>query len=154
MNEFSFNEGKISSGIWAASGAAFKYVVSPLVIVFIIGWVANRVEFDLSALKFNDIILTVLVLGTLIIIFSFFRGFYQRGSRSRALFGVVSVAFVILWIWFITHGGKLSLDVGPGGGTIDFSGLLYLFILVAALRAVFFVLEMFSYRKEYLARNR
>ncbi len=154
MNEFSFREGKLSTGILAASGAAFKFLVSPLLIIIIISWLAKQVEFDLSTLGIDRITSAVLIFGILIVILSFFRGFYRKGSRSRALFGVASIAFVILWLWFITLGGKLSLEVDQGGGSIDFSALLYLFIFAAALRALFYVIEMSSHRKEYLSRER
>ena len=153
MNEFSFSEGKLSSGILAAAASAFKYLVLPLVIVSIINWLAAQTEFDVGAFGLKQITSAVLVFGILIIIFSFFRGFYLRGSRPRAMFGVVSIAFVIIWLWAITRGGELMLDFGQGGGIIDFSLLLYLFIFAAALRALFFVIEMFSYRKEYLSRG-
>ena len=154
MNEFSLSEGRLPSGILAAAGSAFKYLILPLAIVSIINWLAQRIEFDVGALGIKQITNAVLVFGILIIIFSFFRGFYLRGSRPRALFGVVSIAFVIIWLWTITLGGKLILDLNQGGVIIDFSLLLYLFIFAAALRAIFFVVEMFSYRKEYLSRGR
>jgi len=156
MSEFSFKQGKVMSGVVASILAAVKYLIVPLVIISLISSVIGSMGEGMpEELKFGEMLSSittyVIVFGILIAAFSFFRGFYPKGSYSRFSFGAAAVAMTCLWIWFATMGGQLTIDLGVGGGTLDFAGLVYLFIFAAALMAVYYLVEMLSFRKEYLS---
>jgi hypothetical protein len=91
-----------------------------------------------------------LLIGIPIAILSFFRGFYPKGSISRFTFGAIVVVLACLWIWSVTRGGALALEFDQFGLSISFTGLVLLFILAAALKGVYYLAEMFSYRREWL----
>jgi hypothetical protein len=152
MSDFSLEHGSIGSGIIAAVVAGIKYLLIPLILLIgassLLVQAAGQGVADQIGLE--AVIETVLVLGIPIALLSFFRGFYPRGSISRFTFGIAVVALVCLWIWFITRGGNLVLEFDRFGLSVSFTGLVLLFILAAALKGVYYLAEMLSYRREWL----
>jgi hypothetical protein len=51
------------------------------------------------------------------------------------------------------RGGKFELSATRADLNLDLSGLVLLFVVAAAIGGLYFVAELFSYRKEYLARK-
>ncbi len=156
MNEFSLNEGNVGKGIAASIISAVKYLIFPLLILMSAtsllvkgggGEVAEQ-------LRLEDIKYVLLMLGIPITILSFFRGFYPRGSVSRFTFGAIVTVLVCIWIWMVTMGGNLTLEFEQFGLTLNFTGLVLLFILAAALKGVFYLAEMLSYRQEWLGSQK
>jgi membrane protease YdiL (CAAX protease family) len=152
MSEFALGEGSLGRGIGSAVVAAVKYLAVP--ILLIVGFTTLVAEAGVDELAgqlgIDRITTYLLVLGIPITALSFFRGYYPKGSRSRMTFGVLVAALVCVWIWVILMGGNLSLDLEEVGLSISFVGLVMLFVLAAALGGVYYVVEMFSYRKEWL----
>ncbi len=152
MSEFSLDEGSVGSGIIASVVAAIKYLILPLILL--VGASSLLVQAggqDMAQqIGLDEAINAVLILGIAITALAFFRGFYPRGSISRFTFGVVVVVLICLWIWFVTRGGDLVLEFDQFGVSISFTGLVLLFILAAALKGVYYLAEMLSYRKEWL----
>ncbi len=101
----------------------------------------------------GDIWNAVIVLGIPIVVFSFFRGFYPKGSQSRLVFALVTAAFVCLWIFFVLRGGRFDIEVETVAITMDLFPLVMLFVLAAALGGVYYTAEYLSYRKEWLAKR-
>lgn len=153
MNEFSLEHGKVSKGILSAVGAGLKYMIVPLLIIIFTTALFEQFEGGeiLREIGVGEVTTWIVIFGIPITILSFFRGFYPKGSWSRPTFALVVAFLVILWIWFVTMGGNLVLQFGQFGLRVSFTGLVLLFILVAALRGAYFVVEMFSYRREWLA---
>jgi len=152
MNEFSFEHGNIGKGIVSAVVAGVKYLFVPLLLLIGISTVLLQAGGQEVAeqVRVQEIMDLVVMFGIPIVILSFFRGFYPRGTLSRFGFGVAAVAAVCLWIWFVTNGGTLTLEFEQFGATLTFTGLLLLFILAAALKGVLYLAELLSYRKEWL----
>lgn len=152
MSDFSLNEGNIGKGIAASILAAVKYLILPILILMSASSMLTQAggEEIAGQLRFEEIVNVVLVLGIPITILSFFRGFYPKGSISRFAFGVIVTALVCIWIWMVTMGGNLVLEFEQFGFSLNFTGLVLLFILAAALKGVFYLAEMLSYRKEWL----
>jgi bacteriorhodopsin len=154
MNEFSIYLGNAGKGIVSSVLAASKYILAPIFVLTALATFLSQMEgasmitgqIDLARLKDN-----VLVLGTLIALLAFFRGFYPRGSLSRCVFGVAVSLLVCIWIWVIAMGGNMTLTMEEASFSISYLGFVLLFILAAALRGAFFAAEMLSYRKEWLA---
>lgn len=152
MSEFSLDEGSVGSGIIASVVAGIKYLLLPLILL--IGASSLLVQAGGQGMArqigLDDVINWVLILGIPIAALAFFRGFYPRGSISRFTFGIIVVVLVCLWIWFVTRGGNLVLQFDQFGIAVSFTGLVLLFILAAALKGLYYLAEMLSYRKEWL----
>jgi hypothetical protein len=152
MSEFSLNEGDIGKGIGASILAAVKYLILPILILTSASSMMTEAggEEIAQQLRLQDITNALLVLGIPITILSFFRGFYPKGSISRFTFGVIVTVLVCILIWMVTMGGNLVLEFDRFGLSLNFTGLVLLFILAAALKGIFYLAEMLSYRREWL----
>jgi hypothetical protein len=152
MNEFSLNEGSVGKGIAASIISAVKYLIFPLLILMsATSLLINNGGGEVAEqLRLEDIKYVLLILGIPITILSFFRGFYPKGSISRFTFGAIITVLICLWIWMVTMGGNLILEFEQFGVTLNFTGLVLLFILAAALKGVYYFVEMLSYRREWL----
>lgn len=154
MSEFSPQIGNMGKGIVAAAIAAVKYLLLPILVLTALTSMFAQIEgasvvsdqLDLERIKFF-----VLVLGVPITLLAFFRGFYPKGTRSRFAFAAGVTALVIVWIWTIMMGGNLALEFEGFGFAISYLGLVLLFILAAALGGAYYLVEMISYRREWLA---
>jgi hypothetical protein len=156
MNEFSLKDGKIRGGLFSAIGASLKSVVVPIIIFTVITGVLSAVnEFNenLGLKMVNDMRNMALMLGLPIVFLSFFRGYYPKGSYSRLTFAIATTIMICVWIWFVMQGGKFQLSASRADLNMDLSGLVLLFVIAAAIGGLYFVAELFSYRKEYLARK-
>lgn len=156
MNEFSLKEGKIRGGLFAAIGAAVKYVVVPLIIfTLILSFFSalNSLDENLGLTMIGDMRNAALIIGIPIIFLAFFRGFYPKGSISRVTFAILTTAMVCIWIWFVMRGGKFQMSATVAELNLDISLLILVFIFVAALGGMYYVAEIFSYRKEYLTKR-
>jgi len=156
MSEFSLKDGKIKGGLFSMIGATLKYVVIPIIIFTVIAGVLSAVSQsneNLGMKMVNDMRNMALILGLPIVFLSFFRGFYPKGSYSRLTFAIASTIMVCVWIWFVMQGGKFQLSATRADLNLDLSGLVLLFVVAAAIGGLYFVAELFSYRKEYLARK-
>lgn len=155
MNEFHPRGGSMTKGILSATAGAVMYVVIPLIILAS----ASSLMADAGGgevaeqIGLGVIMENVLFVGVPIAAVSFFKGYYPKGSYSRATMGVALGALAGLWIWMATMGGRLDLQFEEIGLMIDVSGFVYLLLLTAALKAAYFVAEMFSYRKEWLQKR-
>ncbi|MDH7509213.1 MAG: hypothetical protein QHH00_07445 [Methanomassiliicoccales archaeon] len=147
MSDFSLDKGKTWKGVLASIGAAAKYVIAPIIIIKVIASFIGEYIGDYLEAARN----AVLIIGIPLIVISFFKGFYPKGSQSRLIFAVVATALVCLWIWFIFKGGVFEITVDQVTLTADYSLLILLFILVVALHGVFYIGEYMSYRKEFLS---
>jgi hypothetical protein len=156
MNEFSLKDGRIRGGLFSAIGATLKYIVIPIIIFTVITGVLSAVsEFNenLGVKMVNDMRNMALILGLPIVFLSFFRGYYPKGSYSRLTFAIATMIMICVWIWFMMRGGKFELSATRADLNLDLSGLVLLFVVAAAIGGLYFVAELFSYRKEYLARK-
>ncbi len=152
MNEFSLNEGHVGKGIAASILSAAKYLIFPLLILMSASSMLVQAGGGEVAeqLRLEDVKYVLLMLGIPITVLSFFRGFYPKGSISRFTFGAIVTVLVCLWIWMVTMGGNLTLEFEQFGLVLNFTGLVLLFILAAALKGVFYLVEMLSYRQDWL----
>lgn len=154
MNEFSLELGNAGKGIVSSVLAAAKYVLVPIFVLTALTTLlsqmggASMIADQIGTDRLKD---HILILGVLISLLAFFRGFYPRGSLSRCVFGVTVSAMVCVWIWVLTMGGSISLGIDEVSFSISYLGFVLLFILAAALRGAYFVAEMMSYRNEWLA---
>ena len=165
MDEFSIRSGKMSGGVLSAALAGVKYIAIPLIIAIVLLFLLGEangmmeeagdgeIDFDLAGIE--DTIIEVrnmaILFGIPVVAFAFFKGFYPKGSLARMTFGILMVGSICLWIWFATMGGDLGFELEDVGLGLDITPLVYLFLLGAGIKAVFYVAEIGSYRDEYLS---
>ena len=152
-HDFRFRYGRLSKGILMARGALLRYVVLPIALVIVLKAVilsmGTAMTSNLSAMIGTTVTLLFLV-GIPIAVLSFFKGFYPKGSVSRMAFSIMIVALLDLWIWFATFQGKFQADLGMVHVDLDYQSYVLLLILGVSLWAIYYVVELFSYRKDWI----
>jgi hypothetical protein len=153
MSEFGFGEGSIGRGVRSAVVTAVKYLVVPILLILGFSTLLSQAGGEELAdqIGVDRIMDYLILLGVPITVLSFFRGYYPKGSRSRMTFGVLVAGLVCLWIWLVLAGGYLSVQFDDVGLSLNYMGFVLLFILAAALGGLYYVVEMLSYRQEWLA---
>lgn len=148
--EFSLKGGNVNAGIYSAVGGGIKYMIAPLFFLIIVSGLLAQVGQTslLDNLGLGEMRFWILVTGIPITILCFFRGFYQKGSISRMLFALGVTAFICIWIWKVTRGGNIALSMSQINVSLAYTGFVYLFLLAAILRGVYYIAEMFSYRRD------
>jgi hypothetical protein len=156
LQDFRFRYGRLTKGISMARGALLKYVLLPIAMLIVLKAVIS--EFDttvtdnLSGLLGTTMTLLLFV-GIPIAVLSFFKGFYPKGSFSRMSFSIGIVALLDLWIWFATLQGRFQADMGNVHVDINYQPYVILIILGVSLWAIYYVVELVSYRKDWIAQN-
>lgn len=154
MNEFAFSNGRPLKGVISAVLAAVKYLVIPTVLITIAISILSGVDAEGIPLESLEGIRTsVIVFSIPVVLMAFFLGFYPRGSYSRMTFGLIYVVFICLWLWFAFQGGEISAGAGELAVGVNYSPLLLLFIFAAALKGVYYLAEVPSFRQEFLEKK-
>ncbi|NLI74483.1 MAG: hypothetical protein GX369_06920 [Euryarchaeota archaeon] len=155
MNDFSLRRGKFFKGIYAAMGSLITYIAIPLFAIFALMslLISSGGEDLVQQLNLENIAMWITILGVIIVIISFFRGFYPKGSMSRMTFGIISMAIVGIWLWILSKGGNISLIGSDMSIAINYTIIVMLLLLAIVLRGLYFVVEMRSYREEWLSNT-
>ena len=155
-HDFRFRYGRLTKGIKMARGALLRYVILPVSIVIIIkaliSAMGNTITDQLSETLGATVSLLLLV-GIPIAVLSFFKGFYPKGSVSRMSFSIVIVALLDLWIWFASLQGRFRADLEMIQVDVNYQPYVLLLIFGASLWAIYYVVELVSYRKDWIAQN-
>ncbi len=159
MTEFAFSHGRMSKGIWSALWASLKFVIIPLALIMMLDFALMEVASGLGDVDpgleaiskdLDTIMVRAIILGIPLVALAYFKGFYPRGSTSRLTFGLALVAGTMLWLWWITFGGRLDVVLADVGISLDTSALLGLFLLAIGLGALIFLAEWKDYRQDFL----
>ena len=154
--DFRFRYGRLTSGMRMAQGAMLLFVIIPVAIVIIvtsiIASMGSTMTDQLTSTLGTTMTLLFLV-GIPIAVLSFFKGFYPKGSVSRMAFSLVIVALLDLWIWFATLQGRFQADLGSVQVNVDYQPYVLLLGFGVSLWALYYVVEMFSYRKDWMAQG-
>ena len=156
LQDFRYRYGRLTKGILMARGALLKYVILPIAMVIVLKAVISSfdttVTDSLSGLLGTTMALLFFV-GIPIAVLSFFKGFYPKGSFSRMSFSIAIVALLDLWIWFATLQGRFQADMGNVRIDINYQPYVLLLILGVSLWAIYYVVELVSYRKDWIAQD-
>jgi hypothetical protein len=152
MGDFDVKNGKVSKGMLSSILAAVKYLIIPAVIVTVLISLISSMGGDqfLPVDQLDTVRSSLIIFAIPVIAISFFVGFYPKGSYSRMTFGIVYVATVCVWLWFAALGGEIETSIEMVGLSVVYTPLLLLFIFALALKALIYVAEAPSYRKEFL----
>ena len=154
-----------------ADRALLEYVIVPLLIIIVLGAVIQSTQgliegmtgtaganasglFGLGSATLDRLSTLLLFIGLPIAVISFFKGFYPKGSVSRLTFALIIVALICAWIYIAALGGHLTVSMDVLGSNIHFSlnyePLLWIFIFAAALWGIYWAVEAYIYRKDWV----
>jgi hypothetical protein len=155
-HDFRFRYGRLTKGIRMARGALLRFVIIPIAIVIVmnalISSIGNTITDQFSETLSSTVTLLFLV-GVPIAALSFFKGFYPKGSVSRMGFSIVIVGMLDLWIWYATLQGRFRADIGMVQMDLDYQPYVILLIIGMSLWALYYVVELVSYRKDWMAQE-
>ncbi len=155
-HDFRLRYGRYTNGIGMARGAMLRFVIVPVAIVIIVQSLISSMGNAMTDQLTNTLASTMTLLflvGIPIAILSFFKGFYPKGSVSRMGFSMVIVALLDLWIWYATLQGRFQADLGSIQVNVDYQPYILLLILGVSLWALYYLVEMISYRKDWIAQG-
>lgn len=182
MGDFSLKNGSTGNGIIGMLAAAFIFIVIPVSMVTLGMHTIDLVMADIEAGIVNleidaEMLQTIqdklilfrdmaILYAIPIVILAFPKGFYPKGNFGRVPFGVLQSITMALWIWYITNGGiipidiNLPLEIATGLNatiTISFNliltGFIYLFMMVALARGAYYFAEYGGNRRKYLEKK-
>jgi hypothetical protein len=155
-HDFRFRYGRLTRGISMARGALLKYVILPVAAVIVLKAVITSMNTNMTD-NLSGLLGTMMTLlffvGIPIAVLSFFRGFYPKGSFSRLSFSIGIVALLDLWIWFATFQGRFQADMGNVHVDLNYQPYVLLIIIGVSLWAFYYVVELVSYRKDWIAQG-
>ena len=156
LQDFRFRYGRLTKGISMARGALLKYVIFPIAVIIVLKAVFSSLDTtmtgSISGLLGSTMTLLFFV-GIPIAALSFFKGFYPKGSVSRMSFSIGIVAMLDLWIWYATLQGRFQADMGSVHLDINYQPYVLLLMLGVSLWGIYYVVELVSYRKDWIAQN-
>ncbi|QLH74221.1 MAG: hypothetical protein HPY73_01340 [Methanomassiliicoccales archaeon] len=149
--------GRLEPGFKDMRKAAGKYLAWPVFLLIIIGIVITKIG-DSVPVEFKNeldgLVGTIALIGAAIAVLMFFKGFYPKGSVSRMAFWIPAAGCICLWIWYLSFGGDVAIELMDLATIeLDYTPIIMLFIIAAALWAVYAIVEMVSYRKDWKANN-
>jgi hypothetical protein len=165
-HDFRPRYGRPGEGFRASGKAVKRFVVYPLALFIISAAVIEYISStglgdelgnELGNVK-NVLDTTasgILMVGIIITALSFFKGFYPKGSFSRMSFAALAAVATAAWVWIITFGGHIDLEATIGTAPValqlDYQPLVLLSMFAALLWAAYAVVELISYRKDWVA---
>ncbi|OPY32629.1 MAG: hypothetical protein A4E32_01211 [Methanomassiliicoccales archaeon PtaU1.Bin124] len=145
--------GRYRPGFKESKGAFTRFIVWPTIIFLAAAAILVKVNDSLPVdfdLALKDTASLLIVIGVPLAALAFFKGFYPKGSVSRFAFFAAMALLTCLWIWYAALGGVASVDMtGMASVKVDYSLFILLFILAAALWALYALVEMISYRPDW-----
>jgi hypothetical protein len=155
-HDFRFRYGRLTKGFRMARSSLLRFVIIPVVVVIIVRAVIASLDTTLTddLLGALGTMMTLLFfVGIPIAALSFFKGFYPKGSVSRMISSIIIVALLDLWIWYATFQGKIQVDLQMFQMDLNYQPYVLLVIFGASLWALYYVVELLSYRKDWIAQN-
>ncbi len=175
-------KGGLFNGIASSLYSALVFIVMPIVVILFMIGVINVAVADLGtdlpemAVDVIDEVIAgmelfmfnVVVYAIPIILVAFPLGFFKRGSVLRLLSGLAQVPLIALWLYYITNGGVLLVDISnispesflpegiplsfalTGVLEMDMSGLFYLLMALILAKGAVHLAEYGGYRSRYL----
>ena len=159
--DFRIRYGRCVSGMREATKALKRYMIWPSVIVLILIAVlemviaqlgVNQLSVLLDALRSITGVLLLFLVP--IVVLTFLRGFYPKGSFSRLTFAWTMCIALAYWIWSITLQGKVGTEISMQqmllGVDLDLSGIILIFVALELLWGLYYSVEFLSYRRSWI----
>lgn len=156
LHDFRFRYGRLTKGIAMARSALLRYIILPVAVLIVLKAVISSLSATLASDLSGTLSTTMTLLffvGIPIAILSFFKGFYPKGSYSRMSFSIGIVAMIDLWMWYATLQGRFQASFDNVKVDINYQPYVLLVIIGVSLWAIYYVVELISYRKDWIAQN-
>jgi hypothetical protein len=144
--------GKIGDGAKLSLRAYVLFIIVPAVVLTLISESIDDMDFQNSiglADVFIQVLDAIIVFSIIIVILSFFRGFYPKGTFSRAVFGVLVIAFMLILLNAAFLEGGLKKAFSDSGATLDFDLILLVLLLYITLGFVGVLAELIDNRRTW-----
>lgn len=109
-----------------------RFIIIPLVILDVIMGFYPLLTSTTAAHMANNI----MIFGGLVALFVALETFFPRGSKIRLFFGILAIATLCAWFWFLLTSPSMSFPFGPLNVSIDITGVALLILAAIALKAL------------------
>lgn len=119
--------GRLQDGNSCALRAYAKFLIVPTVLLVIVETIPDRLDLaDSNALEasIGTMFDVVLLVGVVMVVLRYVRGFYPSGSLGRAVFGLMGVPVMLLLVWGILFVSGLEDALERNRITVDMSSLM------------------------------
>jgi hypothetical protein len=164
VQEFRLRFGSTDEGTrWARKGMV-RYLYYTTIVFIVILTIIDSTNYsiggiDLSGLNTNlrQVYITVVILAIPLAFARAVYGFYPAGSVSKLTFGFIMCLIGALYTYLGLQGGQLvrggELGTVTAGLAIDFSFIVWAFIIGWGILAMAMLVECLTYRKQWIAND-
>jgi hypothetical protein len=164
LQEFRFRFGSAYEGTrWARKGM-IRYLYYTTIIIIVLLTVIESFSFtvagvDLSGLDTNlkSVYLVIVLVAIPLAAVRSLYGFYPSGSTAKLVFGLVMCLVGATYTYLALKGGTIvrsgNFGVAQAGVSLDFTFILYGFLIGWVLFTITICIEYISYRKEYVKND-
>jgi len=150
--DFNPRIGKIGDGTKLALRAYILFLIVPAVVLTLLSGTIGDANFQNSsglASAFNQVLDAVILFGIIIVILSFFRGFYPKGTFARVLIGVLVVAVILIMLQAAFLNGGLESAFLNSGAVVDLDPILFALLFYASVGFVGVLAELMDNRRAW-----
>jgi hypothetical protein len=122
-------------------------IVVPVVLALMIGSRTSDPSFGSELLS---LIQLIIILGSPVVVASFFRGYYKKGSLARMTFGLVGTGLVLLYLSILLLTSNLPQVLDLLQYHPDLTSIYLALLYLLALLAFGYVAELLWFREEWL----
>ena len=145
--------GKIGEGARLSLIAYISFVFVPVIFLTLISVTLEKNSFQNNqgmADAFKEVLDAIIPFSIFIVIFSFPRGFYPKGTFARVLFGAVVVVLILMLVDAAFLSGGLESAFLASGVIIDLDPVLLVILLYATLGFVVVAAELLDNRRKWM----
>ena len=148
--DFNPRIGKIGDGTKLALRAYILFLIVPAVILTLISGTVGGMDIQNSsglASALNQVLDAVILFGIIIVILSFFRGFYPKGTFARALIGLFVTVAILMMLQAAFLNGGLERAFLNSGAVVDLGPVLFALLLYASVGFIGVLAELLDNRR-------
>jgi len=151
--DFNPRIGKIGEGARLSLIAYALFIFLPVIFLTLISVTLENIDFQNNqgmADAFKEVLNAIIPFGILIVLLSFPRGFYPKGTFARVLFGAIVVVLTLMLVDAAFLSGGLEGAFLASGVIIDLNPVLLVILLYATLGFVVVVAELLDNRRKWM----
>jgi len=151
--DFNPRIGKIGEGARLSLIAYIPFIFLPVIFLTFISGTLENTNFQNNqgmADAFKEVLNAIIPFSIFIVLFSFLRGFYPKGTFARVLFGAIVVVLILMLVDAAFLSGGLENAFLASGVIIDLDPVLLVILLYATLGFVVVVAELLDNRRKWM----
>ena len=151
--DFNYRMGKIGDGAETSRKAYIGWMLVPIILLSLLAGVLDDTTSITNNLalanEMTRIAAAIAPIGLLIVIISFFFGYYPRGCFGRLVLGMAIAAVILLYVMAIFMNGELETAFRNSGLKIGLEPILSLFLFYAAISFIVPICELVDNRRKW-----